>query len=264
MPVAASSSGAFEPVSIEGSASRRRLLTKESLVLATLLSLLVIAVVLQAIPHPTATVIARDVSLHAYFPGDMSGWHGEDRPLAETEATKGAVEKILRYDEAFLRRYRKAGQEFSVYVAFWKAGKMSSREIAAHTPDVCWPANGWQRTASDTHFQRKLFGATLAEAQYREFDLSGHREHLVYWHIVNGYSVTYNADGLPGPFSMLADLKKYGLHQKGEQYFIRISSPTDLDTLWHDDGFQEILELIAPLGPGLQINRGSDPSQAEK
>ena len=61
----------------------------------------------------------------------------------------------------------------------------------------------------------------------------------------------YNPDGSPGDLTILTDLWERGLHQKGEQYFIRISSRTRLEQLWEEDGFQEILELMAPLGPGL-------------
>ena len=48
----------------------------------------------------------------------------------ETEAQVKAVEKVLNYDDALLRIYRKGDQEFSVYIAYWRAGKMPARAAA--------------------------------------------------------------------------------------------------------------------------------------
>jgi hypothetical protein len=224
--------------------------TRARVVLPGLLLLLAAAILLQLIPHPTRTATVRGAALTEYFPQKMFGWLGEDRALAETEATTGAVTKILRYDEALLRTYRRNGLEFSLYVAYWKPGKMSSREIAAHTPDTCWPAAGWKRTFANLHFIGLFGGTKLAPAQYREFESGSHHESMVYWHIVNGRPVVYNPDGVPSPLSMFHDLLEFGLDQMGEQYFIRVSSPNGIKMLWPDEGFQEIVELILPLGPG--------------
>jgi|GEM_PF-150845 len=221
-----------------------------ALVLASLA--LLAAVILQVVPHSSHLTTARRTPLDNYFPTEMYGWRGEDRPLSETEASDGAVKKVLGYDEALLRIYRKDGKEFSLYVAFWNPGKISSREVACHTPDICWPSVGWQRTAVDTDFKRSVGGRALAPAQYRVFETAGHREFVVYWHIVNGRATVYNPDGLPKPLSLLTDLKRYGLDQRGEQYFLRLSSTTPPDQLWNDEGVEEILELLAALGPGLE------------
>lgn len=216
-----------------------------------LAALLLTAVGLQLLPYPKSVVIERAQPLAEYLPKEIFGWQAEDRPLAATEAVAGAVKKILNYDEALLRYYRKGGQEFAVYVAYWQAGKMPSREIAFHIPDKCWPTAGWKRTAADYHYQKSLDGRLLAPAQYREFEQAGKKQYVIYWHIYDGRTIIYNPDGSPSDLSMLTDLRRRGLRQKGEQYFIRISSPIPLDQLWDEEGFQEILRRIAPLGPGL-------------
>lgn len=216
--------------------------------------LLVAAVGFQCLPDHMAPVVNRAAALADYFPPRIFGWVGEDRPLAETEAAQGKVQQILNYDDAIMRVYRRDGQEFSLYVAYWRPGKMSSREIAFHIPDKCWPTAGWTRVAANYAYSPGLSGPRLAPGQYREFTSPGKKEHVVYWHIFNGQVVIYNPDGSPSNLSMLTDLLQRGLRQKGEQYFIRLSSPVSLESLWRDDGFQEILELIAPLGPGLTAN----------
>lgn len=244
-----------QPASLPAEARRAwPFTTAQRALLGGLALLLAAAVALQLLPYPQSDVVKRTVPLADYFPREMSGWHSEDHPLAETEAVAGAVKEILNYDDALLRFYEKAGREFSIYVAYWRPGKMSSREIAFHIPDKCWPTAGWKRTAADYHYQRQLDGHLLAPAQYREFEQHGQRQYVIYWHIFNGQPISYNPDGSPSDMSMLTDLLHRGLRQKGEQYFIRIASPAPLDQLWNDDGFQEILELVAPLGPGLHAN----------
>ena len=209
------------------------------------------ATVLQVLPYPQTPIVRRDLPLAAYLPTDVAGWHGEDRPLAGTESLADAVRSTLDYDEAILRCYQKGPREFTVYIAYWQPGKTASRDVAFHIPDKCWVSVGWKRTAADYDFRRTLDGRSLAPAQYREFEEPGELQHVIYWHIFNGRTIIYNPDGSPSDLSMITDLLRRGLRQKGEQYFIRIASSTPLDELWTDPGFRRVLEAVAPLGPGL-------------
>jgi hypothetical protein len=72
--------------------------------------------------------------------------------------------------------------------------------------------------------------------------------------LVTGVAGFFASRTSASDLSMLTDLLRRGLHQRGEQFFIRISSPGNLDALWADRGFQDVIELIAPLGPGLQAS----------
>lgn len=206
---------------------------------------------LQFAHFPLLAVVARNTSLTNYFPEQMSGWQSEDRSLAETEAVAEEVERILQYDEYVYRSYKKDGREFSLYVCYWKPGKMPSREIAFHIPDKCWPTAGWERTSVTHDFKFSHPPVPLGPGQLRAFTQKGHTQHVLYWHIFSGRILVYNRDGSPGDLTIFTDLLKLGLKLRGEQYFIRISSPEPLETLAEDDGFQQILELVAPLGPGI-------------
>lgn len=217
--------------------------------LGALWIVLISAVGMQLLPHSETAVVSRTAPLDIYFPLQMTGWKSEDRPLGETENLEEMVKSTLNYDEAIVRTYRKGGREFTVYVAYWKAGKMSSREVAYHTPDICWPAAGWNRIGSEENFA--VPGFKFAPAQYREFVLNDHHEQVLFWHTYNGRTIAYDPIGRPSRFSMLTDLMSRGFRQKGEQYFIRITSPADFSQLWGDEGFGEIIDLIGPLGPGL-------------
>jgi hypothetical protein len=213
--------------------------------------LLAAAVVLQILPQRESSVVKRDAPLADYFSREMAGWRSEDRPLAETPSELAAVCKILNYDEAILRFYRKGDQEFSLYTAYWRPGKMPAREIDFHVPEVCWVMIGWKECASDYHYQREFEGRLLAPAQYREFDSPQERQYVLYWHILDGRAVSFSSDSSHSQLTTLGSVFRRGFNQKGEQYFIRIASRSPLDDLWKDEGFQEIMELIAPLGPGL-------------
>ena len=221
------------------------------ILLVGLALLLTTAVALQVMPCPQPAAVTRDAPLTDYFPREVAGWHGEDRPPAETEAQVAVVKKVLNYDETLLRVYRKGDQEFSVYVSYWRPGKMPARELASHVPDVCWVAVGCTQSAADYHYQREFEGHLLAPAQYRVFDTLNGRQYVIYWHILNGRAIVYSTNGSLSQLTTLSALFRHGLDHKGEQYFIRIASRSPLDDLWNDEGFQEIMEFIAPLGPGL-------------
>lgn len=218
---------------------------------AGLTLLLAVAVSVQALPQKQEALLKPKLALAEYFPMDSGGWQGHDEPLAETEALAGTVQTILNYDDAMLRFYKKGGQQFSVYVAYWTPGKMPARDIAFHIPDKCWTATGMTRTAANYNYQKEFDGQPLAPAQYREFESPGVKQAVIYWHIYDGKTIVYNPDGSPSDLSMVTDLMKRGLKQRGEQFFIRIATPGQLEPLWNDQGFRDIIELIAPLGPGL-------------
>ncbi len=219
--------------------------------LAWLALLLAAAIGLQILPQRESSLVKREAPLADYFPREMAGWHSEDRPPAETEAEIARVRRLLNYDETLLRLYRKGEREFSLYVSYWRPGKMPAREIAFHVPDQCWVSVGWTESAANYNYQREFEGHLLAPAQYREFDGLGGRQYVFYWHILNGRAIIYSPEGTHSQLTTLGALFRLGLNHKGEQYFIRIASSSPLENLWNDEGFQEVMELIAPLGPGL-------------
>jgi len=221
------------------------------LLLAWLALLLAAAVGLQVLPERESVIVKREAPLAEYFPREMAGWHSDDRPPAESEAEIARVKRLLNYDETLLRFYRKGERQFSLYVSYWRPGKMPAREIAFHVPDQCWVSVGWKETLADFNYQREFEGRLLAPAQYRVFDSLGGRQYVLYWHILNGRAIVYSPEGTQSQLTTLGALFRLGMSHKGEQYFIRVASGSPLDDLWNDEGFQEIMELVAPLGPGL-------------
>ena len=84
---------------------------------------------------------------------------------------------------------------FAVYLAHWNPGRMSSRLIAAHVPDVCWPAAGWVRNEDKekqpgaggvgeaTAVRNLVMRDGLAPGQFRIYDGHGTVQHLSLIHI---------------------------------------------------------------------------------
>lgn len=218
--------------------------------LASLTLVVFLAVSFQFIASSAPHRPLRTLSLEDYFPRNLSGWAGEDLPLGETEAVTDRARKLLRFDEAFQRLYRKRGMEFVIYVAYWKAGKMPAREVAFHTPDQCWVSVGWKKSYADYAYSLKLDNGELAPGQLREFDSSGDHQYVLYWHVLNGECIVYSPDGPPTQLETIRSLLRHGMTHKGEQYFLRLSSRVPPDRLCHDEGFRALMELLATLGPG--------------
>lgn len=218
------------------------------LLLIILAAALVGAAGVQLYPRQEVKVVERDSELADYLPKRVPGWMSEDREIAETELVQDAVAEILNYDEAVLRHYEQGQRNFTIYVAYWTPGKMSHRLIAGHTPDVCWVGAGWVCEYRDFSHHRSIRGQPLAEAQYRIFETRGNVQHVLYWHISGGELISYRTGTTPPSSAILKDIWEKGLNQRQEQYFIRVSSNVPFDEIWHDEGFEEAMTSLLPLG----------------
>lgn len=173
-----------------------------------------------------------------------SGWEAKECPMADTEEMRRAVGVILNYDEGILMRYIRGTTRLDVYVAYWSPGKMNYREVASHTPDVCWVAAGWERTAishleSITVGKRKLF-----EGEARTFVLNGNVEYVWFWHVIDDRVHSYHTGGLPAWYSTFTDIISWGLDQRKEQFFIRISANQPLEALLAEELLPSILDRL--------------------
>ena len=80
--------------------------------------------------------LAVDASALRTFPEDVGDWRGEDVPLRPEE------EAMLRADLNLQRQYRRAlAQPIWLYVGYYGTDRGGHPE---HTPDICYPANGWR------------------------------------------------------------------------------------------------------------------------
>jgi hypothetical protein len=232
-------------------------------------SLLAISVLLAAIglvaytalrPLPPSTLTQ---PLSTLISAQISGWTVKDLPIAESEEMKKAVGELLNYDDAVYRSYTQGPYTITVYVAYWKPGKMSPRMIAGHTPDVCWINNGWKCTARDFDYQINLAQpATSSDnnlktltavrsfrpAQAGTYEIGGNIQYVLFWHLHQGKLVAYNNGKNPPWYALLTDLLNSGLNQRGEQFFIRIASNVPMTEAIKTNAMNSALQAIGPLG----------------
>lgn len=179
---------------------------------------------------------------------DMPGWKVEYLPIADTPEMKAKVDEELNYDDAVFAVYTRGLERVSVYIAYWSPGKMPHRLIATHTPDVCWVGGGWKTEAAESGLRLTVDGErSLMPCEAREMTLNGNREHVLFWHIANGESVSYGTRGVAPWYAFITDLFSRNLNQRPEQFFVRLSSPRPLDSA--------PAHFLAPLAPVLASSR---------
>lgn len=200
--------------------------------------------VLVSSPPPSLSLPLKDL-----LPAAAPGWQVQDLPLGNTEALDQRSKDILNMDDFVYRDYRRAGQDFSVYVAYWKPGKMPVRLVNSHTPDRCWTWNGLECKDMQFQVKRSWSGGQLKPFEWRIFTRDETPVYVIYWHLVGGkvhlYRVGFNEN--PPPYVIVKDLWKYGFNLKREQFFVRINSSQSLEKIWNDPGFQKILGDLARL-----------------
>jgi hypothetical protein len=226
-------------------------------------SALMAAVALQGMNLFRETPQARGPHLGQSVPLAVTGWSGRDVPLGANEFLATAAEKVLNYDEIVYREYRREGEDFGVYVAYWGAGKMPTRLVASHTPDRCWTENGWRCLQMKFKVAGVFEGAALQPAEWRVFapPQGGPPTYVLYWHLVEGRTYDYGErfNDIPDPLMWWKDAVQQALLGSREQYFIRITSSAPVENLWNDPGFAEVLRGLGRLGltaPQPGMNRG--------
>lgn len=155
----------------------------------------------------------------------QAGWTVEYLPIANTPEVKAKVDEVLNYDDAVFATYTRGTARLSVYVAYWRPGKMRYRDVAGHTPDRCWVGAGWKTVAARSGVcLPDGNGGQLQPAEERTMILNGNTEHVAFWHMLDGRPMSYGITARPPPTALFTDLFKYKLNLRPEQFFVRISS----------------------------------------
>lgn len=220
---------------------------RRTLGIAAVLLLLAIALqlgsyVLRRNPAPPPPALAVSIPL------DLPGWIGADVPLGETEELKKNTVAVLQFDDFVSRRYRRAGREFTLYAAYWRPGKVPPRSVGVHTPDTCWIQNGWTRRDRDYAVPLRSATGPLLPAERGTYEFRGIVQHVLFWHLVGHEVYAYKQDGLHSLTAPLKDLLTFGLNQRREQLFVRLSSSEPFEQFWSDPGFQVLLAAFARRG----------------
>lgn len=181
----------------------------------------------------------------------LQDWKVSYLPIAETPEMQKRVLDILDYDDAVYAIYTKGNLRISLYLAYWKPGKVTPRSVARHTPDVCWTLAGWECTKRNEIDRLIVDGMEIRQSEYREFTINKQTEHVLFWHIVGEEVVSYHTGWRPPWYATVTDFFRWGNQQKQEQFFLRISSNCPLSvlsssqpTIWMVNQFRQISKKL--------------------
>ena len=190
---------------------------------------------------------------------EVAGWVRRDIPIAGTSAAMASAQGILNYSQAKQILYTKGGTQVLVYVAYWEPGKVSVVDAGSHNPDSCWVNNGCVRTERIYSVPGKIGERELLPYESGQYIVpNGGKQNVAFWHLVNGEPNRYEEqeagwrNGLLGRLERLPlvwkDIRAYGINQKNEQMFVRISSGQRVEELIADPANATLWQALAPLG----------------
>jgi hypothetical protein len=200
---------------------------------------------LQTVPEPTL-----ERPLAELIPQQMYGWEVTDMDLGPTESVTQRSHDLLKLDDFVHRQYERGDKHFTVYIAYWKPGKMPVRLVNQHTPDRCWTEVGFVCNNREWNVERSVKGQQLQPGQWGEYELNGNVIYTYFWHIVGGEAHWYGGNRMNVRTSLttvMEDITKFGMNVHREQYFVRITSPRPMDELWDEPGYLTVMEHLAAL-----------------
>lgn len=190
---------------------------------------------------------------------EVAGWVRRDIPIAASSAAMASAQGILNYSQAKQILYTKGGTQVLVYVAYWEPGKVSVVDAGSHNPDSCWVNNGCVRTERVYSVPGRVGERELLPYELGQYIVpNGGKQNVAFWHLVNGEPNRYEdqeagwRNGLLGRLERLPlvwkDIRTYGLNQKNEQMFVRISSGARIEDLFADPANGALFEALTRLG----------------
>jgi len=190
---------------------------------------------------------------------EVVGWSRREIPIAGTSAAMASAQGILNFSQAKQVLYARGGAQVLVYVAYWEPGKVSVVDAGSHNPDSCWVNNGCVRTERMYAVPGKVGERELLPYEYGQYIVpSGGKQNVAFWHLVNGEPNRYEEqqagwrNGVVGRLERLPlvwkDIRAFGINQKNEQMFIRLSSGQRMEELFADPANKTLWEALSRLG----------------
>ena len=190
---------------------------------------------------------------------EVSGWQRREIPIAGSSAAMASAQGILNYSQAKQVLYVRGGVQLLVYVAYWEPGKVSVVDAGSHNPDSCWVNNGCVRTERRFAVPGRVGERDLLPYEFGQYIIpNGGKQNVAFWHLVNGEPNRYEdqqagwRNGLIGRLERLPlawkDIRAYGINQKNEQMFIRISSGQRIEEIMADPANVGLWNALSKLG----------------
>lgn len=190
---------------------------------------------------------------------EVAGWQRREVPIAGSSAAMVNVQGILNYSQAKQVLYTRGRTQLLIYVAYWEPGKVSVVDAGSHNPDSCWVSSGCVRTERRFAVPGRVGERDLLPYEFGQYIIpNGGKQNVAFWHLVNGVPNRYEEqqagwrNGLIGRLERLPlvwkDIRAYGINQKNEQMFIRISSGQRIEEIMADPANGALWNALAPLG----------------
>jgi len=190
---------------------------------------------------------------------EVPGWTRREIPIAGSSAAMASAQGILNFSQAKQVLYVRGGTQILVYVAYWEPGKVSVVDAGSHNPDSCWVNNGCVRTERIYSVPGKIGERELLPYESGQYIVpNGGKQNVAFWHLVNGEPNRYEdqeagwRNGIIGRLERLPlvwkDIRAYGLNQKTEQMFVRISSNARMEDLFADPVNGGLFSALTRLG----------------
>lgn len=195
--------------------------------------------------------------LSEMLPRHLAGWVSRELPLGENELLRKRTEGILQFDDYVYREFTHGGLSFTVYAAYWEAGKMPTRLVSLHTPDRCWVENGW--TCRDRQNRQIIFAdGHIPPGEWRVFSPPGGRQnvHTAFWLLVGGrpYDFGSGLNTVPNPLKWWANVVAEARGGRTDHLFVRITMDRPFEELATEPVWRELADALGHLGL-----RQSDP-----
>lgn len=214
------------------------------------------------VPEGQATL---DRPIAELVPENIPGWESTEIPIAQTPEGQEQVGRILRFDQAITRLYKRGNTEVMVYAAYWEPGKTSRSEVALHNPDTCWVYAGWERKDRSYKNRATWSQSPLLPVEWGVFEMNQRTSHVLFWHKHGQSTFVEDQHGWESdPISRIQrKLKPFfeffdtGLQPHREQLFVRISSNEAIKPYFLPDHVASLLKEL-PI-----LNYVEDPALSE-
>ncbi len=151
----------------------------------------------------------------------LEGWEVKELPIGPNEFIEGVTEEILGFSYCRNFRFQRSLECFEVFLSFWVKGTVSEREVAGHTPEVCYTRQG-------LNLDRKseISNWTIDIPMWLlEFSHRGEALSLVYFHLADDRVVKHGRSGSPEFGTYLKRLLSGELNFKKRQLLVRLTFP---------------------------------------
>ena len=172
-------------------------------------------------PLEHASPAGRLPDLAAILPDRVPGW--EASPPADLREFAPELRTGCLFQRTYSRLGPSGREEVTLYVAYWRPGQASVTSVSSHTPDMCWPGQGWAAVPEHARtLGLRVARRTLPPAQARAFARPGERLNVWYWHLYGGRPV--EDFDTHSPLRLLAEAAAHGVRADRSQIFVRISA----------------------------------------